>query len=95
MGKMMRLVLSHSGKGYTVQESRRVPEFFTNHIKEAKRTGLKKLISSNIQKCRICEVPFDASSGIGVGHCTHFFCNNCMVNYASYKINVGEEVLCA
>ena len=44
--------------------------------------------------CRICEKRFFEGDLRSIGHCVHKFCWNCMIEYATYKINVHEVVLC-
>ena len=87
--------------------TQRVPESFAEQMRfyGAQKSNIEELnfpknFSSTISEslaphlCKICAKRFFEGDLLSIGNCLHRFCRNCMIEYATYKINVHEVVLC-
>ena len=77
--------------------SSRLPTGFVQHLRSHQLPHENLSITDTITQsyiCKICERKFFDSDLASLNLCVHKFCKNCLIEYAVYKINVHEVVLC-
>jgi len=44
--------------------------------------------------CKLCEIEYPKEEMTSISECEHNFCQGCLHQYITYKLNIMENVIC-